>query len=350
MRVPARRAKSFPLTSGCALSAAALAAAMLSGCGGQQQTTRSPSTAPTGGVRQPVVSLQPGDPLVAQGTRDLRRGDADSALAAFERAIEINPTLTVAFIEAGKLHFERGDFDVAERRAGRAAELDPRNFEAQFLHAQALEALKRFAEAVRAYLRALAVRPNDIEANTRLALTYLNLGEPREAQRYAIRAVRLDPQDGPARATLGSVYARLGQHEAAVAEFQQAAELMELTPALLIGLADSLSRVGRHQEAIATLDQSLRLEASAAVHERIGAARFRMRDYEGAADAFRAALAADGNHFPALNGLAVCLLNEYVWSEERDLGAKREAMDNLRRSLQIEPNQPRILELLRQYS
>lgn len=349
MQVPARRPAAIARNTARILPLAALSAAILAGCNGQQQTTRAPATAPGSGARQPAVALQPGDPLVAQGTRDLRRGDADSALAAFERAIEVNPTLTVAYIEAGKIHFDRGDFDVAERRAGRAAELDPRNFEAQYLHAQALEALRRFAEAVRAYLRALAIRPNDIDANTRLALTYLNLGEPREAQRYAIRAVRLDPQDGPARATLGSVYSRLGQHEAAVAEFQQAAELMELTPALLIGLADSLSRVGRHQEAIATLDQSLRLDASAAVHERIGAARFRMRDYEGAEQAFRAALAADQNHFPALNGLAVCLLNTFVWSDERDLGAKREAMDNLRRSLQIEPNQPRILELLRRY-
>lgn len=357
MPAPARRAIASPLARppvrpfAVALALAGLATAPV-GCGGNQQVRdgRSTNPAATSGPRQPGVALQPGDPLIAQGGRALRDGDKDGALRAFERAIEINPTLTVAFVEAGKIHFERGDFDLAEQRARDATELAPRSFDAQFLHGQALEALRRFAEAVRAYLRALAVRPNDLEANARLASTYLQLGEPREAQRFAIRAVRLDPQNGPARATLAAVYARLGQHDAAVDEFQQAAELMELTPGLLIGLADSLSRVGRHQEALATLDQSLRLDSSPAVNERIGAARFRMRDYEGAERAFRDALDIDANHFPALNGLAVCLLNRYIWSEELDRTSRDEALETLRRSLQIEPNQPRILELVRQFS
>ncbi len=279
-----------------------------------------------------------------------RAGDLTGALDMFERAIEFNPELTVAYLGAGDIYRKRGDFSAAERHYSEAAQIEPRNFDAQYLHGLSLQLLNRLAEAVRAYLRALAVRPNDVNANLNIATAYLQMEEPRQALVYGVRAVRIDGNSGPARANLGAIYAALGRYEAAVAEFQQAAELMELTPELLLNLADALSRTGRHDEAINTLQQVIRTKPGAIAYERLGAAAFRQRDYEGAQEAFELALEFNRSHYPALNGLAVCRLNAYVWSEQTDQASKDEAVRLLRRSLQIEPNQPRIVELLRRYS
>jgi len=278
-----------------------------------------------------------------------RGGRLDTALTIFERIIERNPEVAPAYMGAGDIFSQRGDWSLAERRYAKAVELEPRSFDAQFSHARALQWLDRFAEAVRAYLRALAIRPQDFDANLNLAATYLQMDEPEQARVYALRAVRLDPESGAARANLGSVYAAQDQHDAAIAEYQQAAELMELTPELLLNLADSLSRAGRHAEAISTLQQAIRLEPSPEAYERLGAARFRMRAYDDARSAFAKATELDSDHYPALNGLAVCYLNAYLWSDQEDKPARDEAVRLLRRSLRVNPDQPRILELLRRY-
>lgn len=290
------------------------------------------------------------------GSASLRRaeqlramGVADRALAEFERAIAENPRLTVAYLGAADIYRQRGEFGLAEQRYRTATRLEPDNFDAQYAHGLVLQLLDRVAEAVRSYLSALAIKPDDFEANLNIATAYLQLGEPEQARLYAERAVRLDGASGPARANLGSVYAALGDHDAAVVEYQQAAELMTLSPELLLNLADSLGKSGRHAEAAATLEQLIRIRPGPVAHERRGAALFKLRRYDEALRAFRAAAELDPRHFPAWNGIGVSLLNRYLWSDQTDDDALAGALEALRRSLRIEPNQPRIIELLRRY-
>ena len=291
----------------------------------------------------------PADRAVERGERLADQGLLESALAEFERAIDINPTLAVAYIGAGDVYRERGDFRESEERFARAAQLEPRNFDAQYGHALALQLLDRITDAIRAYLRALTIRPNDFDANLNIATAFLQIGEPRQALPYARRAVRLDSQSGPARVNLGAVYAALDRHGEAVVEYQQAAELMDLSPQLLLNLAESLGRVGRYEEMRTTIEQLLRREESAVGYERLGAALFRLKRYDDALDAFRDSLEIDDQHYPALNGLAVCLLNQYLWSDKQNVRALDEAIEAMRRSLRIERRQPRIVELLTRY-
>lgn len=276
-------------------------------------------------------------------------GNIEAALAEFERAIEVNPDLTVAYLGAGDIYRERGDYPEAEKRYAQAADLEPRNFDAQYKHGLTLQLLNRVSEAVRAYLRALSIRPDDFEANLNLATAYLQLQEAAQALPYAQRAVRLNPSSGPARVNLGSVYAAMNRHAEAVTEYLQAAEQMELSPELLLNLADSYGKIERYTEMIGTLEQLVARHPSAIAYERLGFARFRVKDYDSALQSFQSALAIDANHYPALNGVGVCQLNRFLWSDRRDRTALDEAMRALKRSLQIQPNQPRIVELVTRY-
>ncbi|GAB4386976.1 MAG: hypothetical protein Kow0022_17640 [Phycisphaerales bacterium] len=305
-----------------------------------------------GGTRSASVpaspSAQTAEALVrAEGYR--HEGDLDRALAEFERVIETNPLMTVAYLGAGDIYRQRGDYETAERRYAAAAKIEPRNFDAQFNHGLTLQLLHRVQEAVRAYLRALAIRPNDFEANLQLATAYLELKEPVQALPYAQRAVQLRSDSGKARANLAGVYVALGRYEAAVTEYQQAAELTELGPDILLNLADALGYLERYGEMASTLDQLLRISPSPAAYERMGKAMFKLRRYDQAMQAFTNAVDMDPGYYPAHNGIGVCLLNRYLWSEQKDVAARDRAMAALRRSLQIEPKQPRIVELVRRY-
>ncbi|GJM18761.1 MAG: hypothetical protein DHS20C14_09740 [Phycisphaeraceae bacterium] len=329
----------------------ALAGAMaLSGCNNTRTGANGGTNA--GGVRANIATTreQRAEQSLERGEQLEASGDIDAALAEFERAIAINPELTPAYIKAGDIYRNRKEYEMAESRYGRAAELEPANFDAQYLHGLVLQLMGRVHESVRAYLRALAIRPDDFEANMNLGTAYLQLNDAGQALQFSQRAVRIQPDSGPARINLGAVYAALDRHEAAVIEYQQAAELMpEPDPRLLLNLADSLGRIDRHPEMVATLEQLVRTDPSPEAYERLGAGLFRMRRYEDALGSFEGALDIDTGYYPALNGVAVCRLNQYLWSGKSDEDALLDAVSALRRSLQIERRQPKIVELLRRY-
>ncbi|MBX3384059.1 MAG: tetratricopeptide repeat protein [Phycisphaeraceae bacterium] len=311
-----------------------------------ETTGRPPAITPGGRATR---GNDAGQANVARGQELSSQGQYEAALREFERAIESNPRLTVAYLGAGDIYRQRGDYDSAEKRYAKAAEIEPRNFDAQYLHGLTLQLLNRVSEAIRAYLRALSISPDDFNANLNLATAYLQVGEPGEALAYGRRAVQIDGRSAPARTNLGAIYAAMNRHEEAVVEYQQAAELAELSAPLLLNLADSLGKTGRFTEMVNTLQQLIRTEPTAVAHERLGSGLFRLRQYPDALAAFRKSLEIDPNHYPALNGVGVCLLNQWVWSQEKDTAARDEAIRSLRRSVQLEPQQPKIIELLGRY-
>jgi len=287
---------------------------------------------------------------VVRGESLLQEGDLDDALAEFAAAIEENPTLTPAHMGMGEIYRLRGNYIAAERSYRRAVDLEPQSAAAQYNHALALQLLDRLTEAVRAYLRALSIAPDDFNANLNLATAYLQLEEARQSLPYARRAVALDPQDGPARVNLGAVHAALSQHEQAIREYQAAAELMEVTPPLLLNLANSLGKTGRYTQMVNTLGRLLRLEPSAQAHERLGFAYFRLHRYEEALESFRAAADLDPEHYPAWNGVGVCLLNRYLMNGESNDRVKYAAVEALRKSLRLNRDQPQIVQLVSDYT
>ncbi|MFN0012295.1 MAG: tetratricopeptide repeat protein [Phycisphaerales bacterium] len=316
------------------------AGCLLTGCRSGDSASDTSATSDSGGA---------GEDLVAQGSASLSRGDREAALAQFAKAIEVNPRLTRAHLGMGDVQRLSGDYAKAESSYSTAAQIEPLNYDAQYLHGLVLHALNRISDAIGAYLRALQIRPESYEANLNVATAYYQGNEHRQALPYALTAVKLKPDDGLSRANLGAVYAALGQDREAVAEYQQAAERMELTPPLLLNLSESLGRLGRYEEMRNALSQLVKTAPSAASFERLGFAQFKLREYDAARSSFQGALTIDPDYFPALNGLGVCELNTYVWSERRDSAALDRALTSLRRSLQLNRNQPKIEELLTRY-
>jgi tetratricopeptide (TPR) repeat protein len=278
-------------------------------------------------------------------------GDLEAALRELERAIAINPRFTRAYIESGDIYMEMADYERAERQYAAAVRNEPRNYLAQYRHANVLHKLGALEESKRAYLRALSIRPSAFDANLGLSIVHLESGSVEQAIPYAQRAVRADPPSGRARMHLGNVYAAMDQHEDAIVEYQQAADMMEApSTGLLLNLADSLNQLERYAEMVAALEQLVLIEPDTVAYERLGSGYFRLRRYDEALKAFNSSVNLDPNHYPGLNGIAVCELNNYLWNGKTDAGARERAVDAMRRSLRIERQQPRIVELLRRYS
>lgn len=346
--MPRPTTRNSPIRAALPLAAAIASGTLLGGCSWLERSNGPSNKAIS--KSGPTVRTTPGAAeMVVQAQQARREGETDEAIRLLAAAIEKNPTLTVAHIDIGDLYLEKNNTLEAEKHFAVAASQQPSNFDAQFKHGYALQLLNRLGDCVRAYLRALSIRPDDFQANLNLGTAYLQLKEPSAALPYAQRAVELQSASGAAHANLGSVLTSLDRHEEAVREYRSAAELMELTPQLLLNLSESLGKLNRFEEMGATLDQLVLTRPGAQAYERLGYARFKLREYSAAQDAFRKSIELDRAHYPALNGLGVCLLNDYLASGKRDDGVRADALNMLRQSLRINRSQPKIVELVNRY-
>jgi tetratricopeptide (TPR) repeat protein len=329
------------------LVACVLAALCAAGCTSADQAA--PARVDTETSSDLISPRQHREILATEATAAKDAGEYETALALFRQILAGNPTSTIAYVGIGEVYLAQQDYRSAEPIFARAARLSPRNFDAQYGHGLALQMLDRLVDAVTAYHRALTIRPQSVEANLHLATTYLQMGEPRSALVFAEKAVQLDPANGPGRAALGSVYQELGRYSKAVTQYEAAVELMEPTPPLLINLINVLGKHDRYVDARNTAEYLVKLAPSAEAYERLGWANFRLGDYRKSIDAYRRAVELDGDYWVAHNGVGCNALNSWLLSEQRDAAALREAKQAFRRSLQVNPDQPKVFALLSRY-
>ncbi len=287
-------------------------------------------------------ALQKAETLAAEG-------EQEAALLAFTAAIEENPRLYRAHMGMGEIYRERGEYGFAVRSYQEAVDSSPKSYDAHYFLGLALQLADRLGEAIRSYRQAIVLQPTSHEANLNLATAYLQTDQAMEALPFASKAAELQPQHGPTHVNLATIHSTLGKHEAAVREYQIAAELIDLEPTIILNMADSLRVLKRYPEMINAIQAVIRLEASPEAYERLGFAYFKVRKYDDSIGAYQNALGMDSNYYPAMNGLAVNLLNQYIRSNRVDLDARHDAIQHLRRSLQIEPDQSRIVDLLSRY-
>ncbi len=114
----------------------------------------------------------------------LEEESPEEAMAAYARALEIEPSLSDAHLNLGRLFHERGDTAAAERHYRLALGSLPDDATAAYNLGVALQDLGRLREAVAAYEAALARDPSYADAHYNLSGLYEQLGEPEAAFRH----------------------------------------------------------------------------------------------------------------------------------------------------------------------
>jgi len=336
-----RGSRQFLALAGIALAASCL---LLASCASTSRAERIDRE-----MRQAEIMQARLEGYLVEAESYRNEGNNDAALEVLAKAIEINPELFQAHMSMADIYRERGDNDFAIQKYRVATEINPQSYDAQYYLGLCLQLTNRLAEAIRAYRRAISIDPQSHEANLNIATAYLQSEQPAEALPFARRAAELQPDHGPTHINLAAVYAALGKHEDAVVQYRTAAELMELPPNVMLNFADSLRVLRRYTEMINTLEALLRTEKDAGAYERLGYALFKTRQYDRSRTAYQSAIDLEPTYYPAINGLAVNFLNEYILSGHEDTQARDEAVRLLRRSIQIASDQPRIIDLLSRY-
>ena len=287
---------------------------------------------------------------IEEAKQYLDQGMLNSALAAFGLALEENPALTEAHVGMADIYRQRGNYEVASAAYERAANTDPTNFDAYYYLGLMKQFLGNLQAAIVAYLQAMAIDPDRIEVNRDLAAAYLQAGQTGLALPYAQRATELGPDSQATWCNLAATYTLMGNYTNAVNAYRRAAELGELADPVMLGLAEAHLHLGNYQRAINVLQVLRRRAPSGIVHERLGYARFKLRDFDGALESYRMAVDLNPNDIAAINGVGACLMTRYLLSNRTNLVDRDEAIGSWRRSVRIQGDQQRVIDLISRYS
>jgi predicted O-linked N-acetylglucosamine transferase (SPINDLY family) len=217
----------------------------------------------------------------------LFRGQTAQALRHATVAVCHAPADARQHFTLGRAHKAAGDLDAAVAAYRRAIELDPRYAEAQVSLGIALKAQGQLEAAIACYRRAIALAPG-------LAVAHANLGAA-----LALQVERASPHGG---ADLPPGAALIAAQRRAVALDPADAELQRNLGAVLLG-------AGRHLEAAQAFNAALTLDPSdfqSCLH--LGTSLAALGDHDLARQAFEKWLALNAQHAGVMRALAAALI------------------------------------------
>jgi tetratricopeptide (TPR) repeat protein len=155
-------------------------------------------------------------------------GRKDEALAAYDRALELDPNLVQAHSNRGVVLADFGRKAEALAAYDRALALDPSLVQAHYNRGNVLDDLGRKDEAEEAYRSAIRLAPEDPGMYAGLILLLRLQGRAREALPLAEKRLSLDPENFNVLLALASMHRHLGNRDEAA---RYAAEARPRIPA-----------------------------------------------------------------------------------------------------------------------
>lgn len=285
-----------------------------------------------------------------QGALAYQQGDRDAAARDLRAAVAEDPNLVVARFLLGKVYKDQGDYRGALDQYKRVVELDP-SFAAHHYNLGLMHhLLNELEQAANCYVNALKVDPRDYKANMNLGLVYAALDRPAEGLPYARRAVELEPKSAETHSNLAVVLESAGNLPAAEEEYRKAMELDADRVETFYNLGANLMAQGKATQAVQVYETILKKTDSSMARERYGRALLAAKRNDDAVRQFNAALDMNEGNWRALNGLGEASVALYKSSAHLDETKRTAALEFWKRSLAINPDQPRVSELVKTYS
>jgi eukaryotic-like serine/threonine-protein kinase len=258
----------------------------------------------------------------------------DSAIAAFERALALDPNYALAYAGLGQARWEkyqvghdRKSVDSARQACQRALVLDENLAAAHVCMGQLESGTGEYEKAVKEFERALAIEPTNDDAYRSLSGAYESLGQPAKAEETCRRAIDLRPQYWAGYNWLGAFYYREARYADAATMFSQ---VVALAPDSFRGYSN-LGAVyyyqGDYTDSIAMLQRSIDIRPSADAFSNLGSAHFYLRQYGDAVYAYEKAVHLNQNNYILWLNLA----DGYYW----DLAKRAQAPQAYKKTISL---------------
>ena len=177
------------------------------------------------------IEINPQIP-VAYNNRGLAKealGKYKEALDDYNKAIEIDPQYAVAHNNRGNAKQALEKYKEALDDYNKAIEIDPQYGNAYYNRGHAKQALEKYKEALDDYNKAIEIDPQDAVAHNNRGNAKQALEKYKEALDDYNKAIEIDPQNGNAYYNRGITKLKLGNREEGIEDYNKA---IELDPAL----------------------------------------------------------------------------------------------------------------------
>jgi TolB-like protein/Flp pilus assembly protein TadD len=195
---------------------------------------------------------------------DRNKENLDQALAASQKALELDPELAEAHVSRGLAISQNMEYEEAEKEFETAIRLNPKLYDAYYQYGRTLRVQGKHKQAARLFEQASQVRPESYEAFTFLISAYEDLGLEREASMANLRALEvfkkqleLNPDDSRA-LNLGAYAFLRAKDEKTAAEWMERAVFLDPgDSAVLYNAACLYSKMGKTEEALDYFERTI---------------------------------------------------------------------------------------------
>lgn len=271
-------------------------------------------------------------------------GRYEEAIACYDKALEIDPSLASAWSNKGNSLHNLGRYEQAVACHDKAVEIDPSLANAWSNKGVTLGVLGRYEEAIACYDKALEIDPDLASAWSNKGNSFEHLGRYEEAVACHDNALEIDPRLAGAWTNKGKSLYALSRYEEAVACYDKALEIDPRDADAWSNKGASLTPLGYFVEAITCYNKALEIDPHlAAAWSNKGASFQLLGSYEKAVACYDKALETDPR-------VADVWFNKAI--AEESTGRSREAVDSYRKFLEFRgsafPDQAaQVLERLR---
>ena len=189
----------------------------------------------------------------------LQNGQADEAMAHYEKALEINPGYAEARTNLGKALLQQGQVDEARAQFEKALEIAPGDAEVYNEIGRALSKKGEVDEAIDQYQKALEIDPNLVAAYSNLGIAFAQKGRVDEAIGAYQKALEIDPGFANARYNLGNAFLRHGRLDEAIAQYEKILKTDPNNASTHGNLGVAFFQKGRVDEAIDEYEKALEI-------------------------------------------------------------------------------------------
>ena len=154
-------------------------------------------------------------------------GQTEKAIAAYQKAIQLEPNFAEAYGGLGVIYWRTGNLDAAIRHCQKAIKIAPENIEFHQNLTRIYWQNGRYDAAAVGYKIILELNPSDENALHHLGLILLSKQAYDDAVSYFQKVLQINPESALTHGALGVAYYKLGENGLAIQEFQ---EVLRLDP------------------------------------------------------------------------------------------------------------------------
>ena len=167
----------------------------------------------------------------------LQRGQVDDAIAQFQKALSVQPSLEPAHYHLGDAFLQKRQMDQAEAQYRKALEIEPDFAEVQNSLGDVLLQKGQVDKAIAHFQKALQIQPAYPNALSNLGIALFYQGKEADAVAYFRQALKIQPDFLEAHINLGKALLQEGQERDAVSHYRSALKIQPDDPGILSDLA-----------------------------------------------------------------------------------------------------------------